>query len=285
MQKRYNQVVIQNTGSGKIDVQTLPDGGVIITGTGKSNAGKMLFLTENDGEQNELTITTAIPTATTKAEETFFVKITATEREEVAKWLEGKETAGNYGQYFLRVIKRALQQVDYDYWIASIEPTVVKGKLRFIEGRKVATQYMPEEWEQLCKEYAPERKSRMANLYELFIWYAWRIVKGYWSFEYVTNDSSSAGNYQDSPNLYAINDPKHYHHYIDKAGAKECGGYKDGQGNTCKIVTHKGKYKAVGGCYISSGKTNPVASTNLYYGLFHYRTYSHAVVVYTQSGT
>ena len=283
MQKRYKQVVIQNVSGGEIDVQTLPDGGVIITGTEKSNNGKMLFLTESDRSQNELTITTTIPRDTTKVEEQFFVKVTSVEREEVAKWLENKEATGTYGQYFLHVIKRALKQVDYDYWIASLDPTVVNGRIRFIEGRKVATDYMPEEWDELCKQYAPEKNSRMANLYELFIWYAWRIVKGYWSFEYVVNDSSLAGNYQDSPNPYAINDPRHYHHYIDKAGAKECGGYKDGQGNTCKIVMHKGKYKATGGCYLSSGKTNPVAITNFYYGLFHYRTYSHAVVVYTQS--
>lgn len=284
MQKRYKQVVIQNVSGGNIDVQTLPDGGVIITGTDKSKAEQLLFLTE--AEKEELIITTAIPRAKTKEEEAFFVKITSKERAEVEKWLEEeKDVKGTYGQYFLHVIERALTQVDYDYWIASLEPTVVNGRIRFIEGRKVATNYMPEEWEELCKQYAPERSSRMANLYELFIWYAWRIVKGYWTFEYVTNDASSAGNYKDSPNLYAINDPRHYHHNMDKAGAKECGGYKDGQGNTCKIVTHKGKYKAVGGCYISSGKTNPIASTSFYYGLFHYRTYSHAVVVYTQPGT
>lgn len=285
MQKRYKQVVIQNVSGGNIDVQTLPDGGVIITGAEKSVAGQMLFLLQTEEQQDELSITTAIPETKTKAEEEFFVKITSKEREEVANWVENKEATGIYGQYFLHVIKRALKQVDYDYWIASLEPTVVNGRIRFIEGRKVATNYMPEEWEELCKQYAPERSSRMANLYELFIWYAWRIVKGYWTFEYVTNDASSAGNYKDSPNLYAINDPRHYHHDMDKAGAKECGGYKDGQGNTCKIVTHKGKYKAVGGCYISSGKTNPIAITNFYYGLFHYRTYSHAVVVYTQPGT
>ena len=123
----------------------------------------------------------------------------------------------------------------------------------------------------------------MAELCELFIWYALRIVRGDWTFEYIAIDSSSAGNYQDSPNLYELNDPRHYHHYIDKTGAKECGGYKDGQGNTCKIVTYEGKYRVSGGCYISSGKRNPVAMVSQYYGLFHYRTYSHAVVVYTEA--
>ena len=173
-----------------------------------------------------------------------FEKITSKERKEVAnlmKKLKGKTTRE---KDFLSVVKEGLEEVDYDYWIATIEPTVINEKIRFVEGQEVAVGYTGNDWKAMCENYAKDRGSRIANLYELFIWYAWRIAKGYWTLDYVANDSSTAGNYWNAPNSS---------HCMEKTGVRKCGGYKDGQGNTYKLVTHKDSLAAVGGvsfCFV-----------------------------------
>jgi len=73
---------------------------------------------------------------------------------------------------------------------------------------------------------------------------------GYWTIEYVCDDSSSDGNYNDSP----VSSKKK-----DKSGAKEVGGFNDGIGNTIKLVMKDGVPTLVGGSYEMSGKTHPVA--------------------------
>lgn len=107
----------------------------------------------------------------------------------------------------------------------------------------------------MAKEYAPERGSRLAELNELFIWYALRIANSLWTLDYIVNDSSSEGNYINSP---------HGSRHKKRTGGRKCGGYSDGQGNTCKIVTHEGGYVHVGGCYKARGDFIPVAHVGYY---------------------
>ena len=219
--------------------------------------------------------------ATAQEEKLFFVPITSKERKEVEKWLEEPKEETRSEEY-MKIMKEALEAVKYDYWIANIEPSVENGKIIYQEGLKVAIGIVAEEWEELCRDYNPKRGSRLANLYELFIWYALRAARGYWTYEKIMQDSDRLGNYSGANIRYSKKDLRRYKKGLELAGARECGGYKDGQGNTCKIVTHKGKFLAVGGCYKVSGRKYPIGCTSSYYGVFKLHAMCHGVTVLTK---
>jgi hypothetical protein len=73
---------------------------------------------------------------------------------------------------------------------------------------------------------------------------------GWWSIEYVCDDSSSAGNYWDSPNAT---------HDFQTSGARKVGGFTDGIGNTYKIVIHKAGFALCGGDFDKCGGDYRVA--------------------------
>lgn len=181
---------------------------------------------------------------------TYFTKISAEDREKVKKWLAKQKGKTKAEKEFFAIVEEAMQVVDYDYWIANLEPSVEDGKIYYAKGKDVGVGFSAKQWEEKSKEYAPERASRLSTLYELFIWYALRIANGWWSLDYVACDSSSAGNYKNSPNTSQRR---------ERTGTRECGGYADGQGNTCKIVTYKRGFVIVGGAYFYSGDHFPVA--------------------------
>lgn len=195
--------------------------------------------------------------ACSQSKEPFFTKITAEDREKVKKWVANQKGKTDRETAFLKRVAKAIQKVDYDYWIANLEPSVKNGKIYYAENHEVGTVFSCNQWEKMAREYKHERGSRLCNLHELFIWYALRIVNNLWTLSYVANDSSSAGNYLNAPKSSRT---------MDKTGAKECGGYRDGQGNTYKIVTCVGGYAMVGGGYNINGYGYPVATVNFYHG-------------------
>ena len=149
----------------------------------------------------------------------FFTKITAEDRERVKKWLATKRSKTDRDKTFLTRVRKAVKAVNYDYWIANMEPSVVKGKICYAKGKNVGVGFSCNQYKQMAEDYAPDRGSRLAKLHELFIWYALRIVDGFWTFDYVANNSSSAGNYRNAP--VATN-------FMEKTGVRECGGFCDG---------------------------------------------------------
>ena len=186
-------------------------------------------------------------------EEPFFTKITAEDREKVKKWVARQNGKTDREKAFLKRVAESIQAVNYDYWIANLEPYVENGKIYYAENHDVGVKFSCNQWGQMARDYKPEKGSRLSNLHELFIWYALRIVNNLWTLDYVANDSSSAGNYWNAPKSSKS---------MDKAGAKECGGYRDGQGNTFKFVTREGGYALVGGGYFNNGNDYSVASVN-----------------------
>jgi len=185
----------------------------------------------------------------------FFTQITAEDREKVKKWLAKQQGKTKNEKSFLTRVKEALKAVNYEYWIANLEPAVTAGKIYYAEGNAVGVRFSINQWSQMAKEYAPERGSRLSNEYELYIWYALRIVNGLWTLDYVANDSSSAGNYRNAPGAT---------HSMEKTGARKCGGFCDGQGNSYKIVTREGGYALVGGYYYGDGYRYPMADVCCY---------------------
>ena len=183
-------------------------------------------------------------------QEEFFTKITAEDREKVKKWAVKRKGRTDNEKVFLAIVKEAVQEVNYDYWIANLEPSVENGKIYYAENHDVGAKFSGNQWGEMAINYKPERGSRLSNLHELFIWYALRIVNKLWTLNYVANDSSSAGNYWNAPESFKS---------MEKTGARECGGYRVGQGNTYKIVTREGGYALVGGYYSNFGDDYPVA--------------------------
>lgn len=191
-----------------------------------------------------------------EAPDTYFTKITVDDRKKLMEWLANQKGDTNRVKMFLGNVRMAIPKINYDFWIANMEPSVAEGKIYYLKGENVGDIFAFKQYEKMAKEYAPERGSRLANIHELFVWYALRIANGLWTLDYVCNDSSSAGNYRNAPN---------HANGKEKTGARTCGGYCDGQGNTCKLVTNDYGFSIVGGCCWNFGHKNPVADEDIVY--------------------
>lgn len=180
----------------------------------------------------------------------YFTKISAEDRNRVSEWLETTKTSSLKGNGFLNIVREALQKINYDFWIATIEPSAHGDEIYYSEGEEVAVGFSCNEWVIMASNYSVERGSRLASALELFLWYALRIAEGKWSLEYVAIDSSSAGNFSDAPGCTGT---------LEKSGARCCGGYCDGQGNTYKIVAYEDTFFLIGSNFYCRGFAYPVA--------------------------
>lgn len=194
------------------------------------------------------------------AMENFFL-MGENERAKVEKWfnlkktqkiLECGDTTTEQFQ-FLRTVEKALERIDYDYQIPIIEPSKTEdGKLFYQKGCKVpvgvADSLTASEWDKAATEFYYDGKwrSEIASIYELYLWYAYRIAMRYWTLEYVCDDSRGEGNYDNDAGF-------------EKSGAREVGGFADGIGNSFKLVKLNSEIVAIGGSNFTSGIVYPVA--------------------------
>ena len=187
----------------------------------------------------------------------YFFKMGENERAIVKEWREKIQRKGSdKSKTFLYRVDTALGNVNYDYYIATIEPSIKARKLYYEPGNEVATGLTAEQWETKAKNYAPNLGSRLASVDELILWYAYRIAKGYWSLKYVCDDSSAHGNYCNTTknNGIKIRSSKNL------TGVQNVGGFKDGVGNTYKIVKNDtGTFWRFGGYFQDCGWQYPVA--------------------------
>ena len=173
----------------------------------------------------------------------YFTKISAKDRECVKEWLESQRgIKKSKERIFLEKVVEAVQKIDYDYWIATLEPSVANGNIYYAEVEEVGVGFSCVQWKQMAKQFAPERNSRLAMQQELILWYALRIAKGFWTLNYVCYSCLSEEIYK----RRIWKDVK----IMEKTGARVCGGYKDGLGNTYKIVTDKESFMTISGCII-----------------------------------
>ena len=188
----------------------------------------------------------------------YFFKMGENERAIVKEWREKiQRTGSDMCKIFLYRVDTALTNVNYDYYIATIEPSMKARKLYYEPGNEVATGLTAEQWETKAKNYAPNLGSRLASIDELILWYAYRIAKGYWSLKYVSHDSSDQGNYRSylNPSARAL-----FRTTKDLSGVKKVGGFKDGIGNTYKVVKNdSGSFWKVGGYFNDVGWQYPAA--------------------------
>lgn len=178
------------------------------------------------------------------------------EKEVVSNWYNKVKPRNEFQKSFLEIIAKALDEVNYSYQIATIEPSISKvGKLYYWMRASVFAHASYFEWKRLASEFAPEYNSRLATLYELYLWYAYRIASGAWDISQICEDSTGLGNYRNS---------RGSSHKLDTAGAKETGGFCDGVGNTRKIVEYDSKnYALCGGNFQEFGDQAPVAHASI----------------------
>lgn len=188
----------------------------------------------------------------------YFFKMGSVERRLAKEWREKIQRKCEICKEFLCRVDTALKNVNYDYYIATIEPSMKARKLYYEPGNEVATGLSAEQWQTKAKNYTPNLGSRLASIDELILWYAYRIAKGYWSMQYVCHDSSAHGNYTNS----LVNNGVSYktHNFQDLTGVRKVGGFKDGVGNTYKIVKNTtGSFWLFGGDFTNFGWSHPVA--------------------------
>lgn len=236
-----------------------------------ANGGKFVMTDEgykvisNTGEITEFDLSGSLK-KTDPGKLKHFVLMGSEEKAKVRAWLTETRPIPKTERErkFLSIVIKAFSKIDYAYRISVVEPTIRKdGTLCFFEKAPVCENFTFMEWIKLAKEYAPEYESKLASIYELFLWYAYRIVTGELTLEYVCDDSSSGGNYSDSP---TTSDRLEY------AGGREWEGTTDGIGNTSKIVMADSGFAVCGGSYELSGKDFPMADVQVHtVAMKHYR--------------
>lgn len=185
-----------------------------------------------------------------------FFNMTERERQVVVKWLNKVEPLvekeKDAQKKFLERVKKAIKVVDYSYCIAIFEPACDEyGNIFYKQGEKVACNRTYGEWEESASKFYADGKwhSRLAILEEGDLFKAYRIAMGYWSLECVCENSSSVGNYRNSPEPSFVCDP---------IGAKEAGGFYDGAGNTIQVYKTPFGFACVGGMYRDYGSEVPI---------------------------
>lgn len=197
----------------------------------------------------------------------YFFMIGKVEREKVANWLKNLVPTTNNQKKFANRIQKALSVVDYDYKIATIEPSFGKaGAIYYSEGDEVGRGGSLNTWKKKAEAFYRDNiwESGLAILEEGDLFKAYRIAMGYWSIEYVCDDSSSAGNYWNAPGAA---------HCFEDSGARKVGGFSDGVGNTRGIYEVPDGFALVGGCYVD-GAEHPMSYA--YYDENKYRCYTSA---------
>jgi len=180
------------------------------------------------------------------------------ERWKVENWLSNAlmEVPENnlIQRIFLERVRIAINVIDYDYYIATLEPSFDKdGNIFYEEGNTVAGGIKAREWARKARNYysGEEWHSELAKLEEGDLFKAYRIAMGYWTLEYVCNDSSAEGNFWDSVTSSQA---------LEVSGAREVGGFKDGVGNTYDIYQTEFGFALVGGYYRLEGSKQPLMS-------------------------
>lgn len=174
------------------------------------------------------------------------------EQEIVRMWVYRKKGRTKRQRDFLSDVRIATAMVTDEYYIANLEPSIDSdGRIYYKKGHKVCHNLCGCEWKKKAMEFAPEWKSDLATKQQLLLWYAYRIAMGFWTLSYVCDNSSSAGNYSNSPDNAGC---------FEVSGAREVGGARDGVGNTIKIVDCGDfGYGVFGGFFACEGKRRPVA--------------------------
>jgi len=182
----------------------------------------------------------------------YFFLMGEKEKERVASWTDTVEASTERQERFVNRVKFALARVPYVFKIATLEPSLNdEGRIFYEEGKRVGRGIPYASWDAEASSFYSDKNwhSALASPEEGDLFVAYRVAMKMWSFEYVCDDSSKAGNYWDSPTSS---------HNFEPSGVRRVGGFCDGIGNTLRIFKDDSTFVVGGGDYIDSGVDNPV---------------------------
>ena len=169
------------------------------------------------------------------------------EREKIRRWVQDVIPKTTRQQAFITRVKDALRMINYDYKIATLEPSFdSEGEIFYKEGFPVAMGITNQEWEEKAEKFYvdDEWHSELAEIHEGDLFKAYRVVSDYWSLESICDDSLLLDKYCS---------PANTPHNLELSGARTIGGFKDGIGNAYHIYKTDMGYAQVGGRYIFPG--------------------------------
>jgi len=118
----------------------------------------------------------------------YFEKMGRKERKAVKHWLNFQKAKNEKEEAFLIIVKQATKEVQYGYHIATIGASFDGNKIYYCENDKSSIELSENEWVEKAEEFAPQYGSRLATMFELFYWYAYKIAKGDLTLEEVQID-------------------------------------------------------------------------------------------------
>jgi len=161
----------------------------------------------------------------------YFFLMGDAERKLVQKWYAEQSAQNQRQERFLAIVGEALENVKYSYRISTLEPIrTINNQIEYSVGCDIYNQAELHDWEEKANNFGGTKyTSGLATLYELFLWYAYRVAMGYWTLENVCSKIRKNTK-------------------MKRVGANKLGGFLDGVLNTYKIVkTPDGKgYCVVG---------------------------------------
>lgn len=179
------------------------------------------------------------------------------ERKKVAEWYEmvknNTTLKGWMYKYFLDSVKEALDYTDYDYYIATLEPSVVNRKLVYKEGLSALYGISQEQWKCLAAGYYADEEwqSTLATWEEGILFKAYRVAMGYCTIEFMCEIPEAE--MPELPKEWApyVTKRPYAIHELEKTGEREVAGFKDGINNTRELYMYSDKvsYAVYGGCY------------------------------------
>ena len=117
----------------------------------------------------------------------YFEKIGKKERKIVKHWIKYQEAKNETERAFLQLVNEAIKEIQYGYHIATIEASFDGNKIYYCENNKSSIELSKEEWNIKAEEFAPQYKSKVASLYELCYWYAYKVANRDWDLVDVYN--------------------------------------------------------------------------------------------------
>lgn len=108
----------------------------------------------------------------------------AEERKVIKRWLYKAKPETKNQETFLRRVQIALDEVQYDFFISNIEPSLNEnGDIFFKEGTKIITDINCHEWKACAERFYKDSEwhSELADLREGDLLKAYKIATGYWS--------------------------------------------------------------------------------------------------------
>jgi len=118
-----------------------------------------------------------------------FEKVGKKERKKVIEWYLKQVGNTHKQRCFLDYVGNAINEVNYDYKIAVVAPSVARnGDLYYANQQKIAVPMNCIEAEEKAKAFNSELNSDLATLYELYMYYAYKIAMGHWNMQILCDD-------------------------------------------------------------------------------------------------